>query len=55
MLAGLGAGLFVNQGDAAQVIKIQRKFEPSMGKPDREQKLAAWSAAIARAKSTARS
>jgi glycerol kinase len=54
MLAGLGGGLFASEKEAAQVIKIQRKFEPSMSDADRATKLAAWSAAVARAKSPAR-
>ncbi|HVU00926.1 MAG TPA: glycerol kinase GlpK [Polyangiaceae bacterium] len=54
MLAGVGSGLFRSPADAAQMSKIQKKFEPGMAESVRAERLAAWSAAVNRTKTTAR-
>jgi glycerol kinase len=48
MLAGVGVGLFGTGSEAAQMAKIQKKFEPNMDAAARSLRLAAWNAAIAR-------
>jgi glycerol kinase len=55
MLAGVGVGLFESGGEAAQVAKVQRRFEPNMDEPTRLARLSCWADAVARAKSGARS
>jgi glycerol kinase len=54
MLAGIGVGLFQSGPEAAQMAKIQRKFEPEMADTARAVRLASWSEAVARAKSPTR-
>jgi glycerol kinase len=54
MLAGIGVGLFQSGQEAAQIAKIQRKFEPQMGDAARAARLASWSDAVARTRSATR-
>ncbi|MCA9585208.1 MAG: glycerol kinase GlpK [Myxococcales bacterium] len=51
MLAGVGAGL-ADQARAAEMIKVDRTFAPSMPAADREEHLTRWRDAIRRARST---
>jgi glycerol kinase len=51
MLAGVGVGLFGGGLEAAQMAKLQRKFEPSMTEEARAAHLARWTDAVSRAKS----
>jgi glycerol kinase len=53
MLAGVGAGLFGGQREASRMARIKDKFEPSMTEAERATRLAAWNAAVARARGRA--
>ena len=49
MLAGLGAGIFHDAADAAQMITIERTFVAGLGDHERESKASAWRDAVRRA------
>jgi glycerol kinase len=50
MLAGLGAGIFHDAADAAQMIRIDRTFVAGLGDQERESKVSAWRDAVRRAR-----
>ncbi|MFC1641114.1 glycerol kinase GlpK [Myxococcota bacterium] len=51
MLAGIGAGLFANDHQAANLLKIERVFCPAMGETERLGHQSRWQAAVRRASS----
>jgi glycerol kinase len=51
MLAGIGVGLFKSGDDASQMSKIRDKFLPHMTAAARDEKIAGWVQAVARARS----
>ena len=51
MLAGLGAGLFSSQNEAARMIRLDRAFTPQIDLGTRTAALARWSDAVCRARS----
>ena len=50
MLAGVGAGVFKDGGDAARMCKIQDEFHVRMTASERDSRLAAWRDAVRRAR-----
>jgi len=50
MLAGVGAGIFPDASNAAQMVRVQSKFQPTMTAAKRESALARWQDAVERAK-----
>jgi glycerol kinase len=50
MLAGLGAGIFQDAADAAQMIRLERTFVAELGDQERESKVNAWRDAVRRAR-----
>jgi glycerol kinase len=50
MLAGLGAGLWKNADELADIRRVERVFRPSTTKKDRTLKLKQWQKAVKRAK-----
>ncbi|MDX2052515.1 MAG: glycerol kinase GlpK [Polyangiaceae bacterium] len=48
MLAGIGAGLFSGPEDAARLLVVDRRFEPSLAAEARQKLLAQWGRAILR-------
>jgi glycerol kinase len=55
MLAGIGVGLYKNGGEAAQMTKLQKRFESNMRDDERRTRLVRWSDAVSRAGSKKRS
>ena len=51
MLAGLGAGIFSSQEDAARMIRLDRAFTPQIDPATRSAALARWADAVGRARS----
>jgi len=51
MLAGLGAGIFSSQEDAARMIRLDRAFTPQIDPATRSAALARWTDAVGRARS----
>ncbi|MCC6215135.1 MAG: glycerol kinase GlpK [Polyangiaceae bacterium] len=51
MLAGLGSGLFASREAAAQVVKLDRVFDPAMSEAARTSRLATWHDAVRRTRS----
>jgi glycerol kinase len=51
-LAGLGAGFWSSQEEIAGARRLDRRFEPRMKAEERDQRYAAWQAAVARVRST---
>lgn len=51
MLAGLGAGLFSSQKDAARMIRVERAFHPMIDSQTRSAALSRWSDAVCRSRS----
>jgi glycerol kinase len=49
MLAGIGIGLYKDGQEAAQMTKIQKRFEPCMTDDERKSRLQSWSDAVSRA------
>ena len=50
MLAGVGAGLFRDGGDAARMFKVQGEFHVTMAASERDRRLGAWRDAVRRAR-----
>ena len=48
MLAGVGAGLFKAQGEAARMARVARSFEPAMGADERAARRGGWQEAVRR-------
>jgi len=48
MLAGVGAGLFKAQGEAARMARVARSFEPTMGADERAARRGGWQEAVRR-------
>ncbi len=48
-LAGLGAGVWKDKKELARVWREDRRFAPSMSDEDRQERLAAWNQAVAKA------
>jgi glycerol kinase len=55
MLAGIGVGLYKDGTEAAQMTKIQRRFESNMSDEERRSRHLRWSDAVSRASSKKRS
>ena len=51
LMAGLGAGVFSSMDELAGLWQLERRFEPSMSQAVREEHLARWHQAVARARS----
>ncbi len=51
MLSGIGAGLFPSLESVSKMMKVDRRFEPAMGAPDRAAHLKRWEDALARTRS----
>jgi glycerol kinase len=51
MLAGVGAGLFKAQQEAARMSRVARSFTPSMGEEERASRRKSWQDAVARTRS----
>jgi glycerol kinase len=49
-LAGLAVGFWKDQKDLAHAFELERRFEPKMGKEDRDRIYAGWKKAVERAK-----
>jgi glycerol kinase len=52
MLAGLGAGIYSSETEAAKIVKLDRAFPANMMSTERASRLAAWNDAVGRARST---
>jgi glycerol kinase len=52
MLAGLGAGFYSSEIEAAKIVKLDRAFPAIMMSTERASRLAAWNDAVGRARST---
>jgi glycerol kinase len=52
MLAGLGAGLFSSGAETARMIRLDRVFTSHLGENERQIRLARWSDAVRRARSS---
>jgi glycerol kinase len=50
MLAGLGAGIFHDTAEAAQMISIERTFVAGLGDQERQSRVSAWRDAVRRAR-----
>jgi glycerol kinase len=48
MLAGVGAGVFADLDEAADVWQLERRFEPAMDGSDADRLYAGWQDAVAR-------
>ena len=48
MLAGLGAGIYSSGSEAAKIVKLDRAFPATMKSTERDSRLSAWHAAVAR-------
>jgi glycerol kinase len=53
MLAGVGAGIFMSVGEAAQMVEHRERFEAQMTAPARAEHVTRWRSAIRRTRSTA--
>src|SRR6185295_14494555 len=51
MLAGVGAGVFLDMQQAARWVEHPQRFQPQMTNSEREQRVATWQAAVRRARS----
>ncbi len=49
-LAGLGAGIWQDEGEVATLVAVERRFEPRLSATDREAHLARWRRAVERAR-----
>jgi glycerol kinase len=54
MLAGIGVGLYKDGPEAAQMTKLQKRFESNMTNEERTARLTRWSDAVSRAGSKKR-
>jgi glycerol kinase len=52
MLAGLGAGIYSSETEAAKIVKLDRAFPANMMAAERASRLTAWHDAVGRARST---
>jgi glycerol kinase len=52
MLAGLGAGIYSSETEAAKIVKLDRAFPANMMDTERAARLTAWHDAVGRARST---
>jgi glycerol kinase len=52
MLAGLGAGIYSSETEAAKIVKLDRAFPANMVARERAGRLTAWQSAVGRARST---
>lgn len=52
MLAGLGAGIYSSETEAAKIVKLDRAFPANMTGAERASRLTAWHDAVGRARST---
>jgi glycerol kinase len=52
MLAGVGAGVFRSVQEAAQLVEHPVRFQPQMNQSERHARLASWSAALRRVRSS---
>jgi glycerol kinase len=52
MLAGLGAGIYSSETEAAKIVKLDRAFPANMMAAERAARLTAWHDAVGRARST---
>ena len=52
MLAGIGAGVFRDGPDAARALRVERRFEPSMGSAERAAARKRWDDAVRRTRSS---